>query len=85
MVERLLPVKGLAVDLAESDGWTPLFFAAFNNFPEIVKLLLQSGADRNHASKVGYTIAQMLIDQPLPDVASILDSVVNTSSKDTNK
>ena len=82
-MEQLLQVKGISIDLAENDGWTPLFFAAFNNFPEVVKLLLQHGADRQHASKEGYTIAQMLEDQQLPDIAAAVLASTVTITTDT--
>jgi len=84
IVERLLQVKGISIDLAENDGWTPLFFAAFNNFPEVVKLLLEHGADRQHSSIEGYTIAQMLEDQQLPDVAAVFANSVTTIADTTS-
>jgi len=84
IVERLLQVKGISIDLAENDGWTPLFFAAFNNFPEVVKLLLEHGADRQHSSIEGYTIAQMLEDQQLPDVAAVFANSVTATTDTTS-
>jgi ankyrin repeat protein len=89
IVERLLQVKGISIDLAENDGWTPLFFAAFNNFPEVVKLLLEHGADRQHSSIEGYTIAQMLEDQQLPDVAAVfansITAITDTTTSSSSK
>ena len=34
------------------EGWTALHYAAFNNHPEIIKLLIANGADITAVNKV---------------------------------
>ncbi|KAF0287636.1 Ankyrin repeat and SAM domain-containing protein 6 [Amphibalanus amphitrite] len=62
----LLLRHGAVVDQPEpTTGWTPLMHAVFHNHPEMVKLLLSSGADANVRDHKGCTAF---------DLASLVDS-----------
>ena len=37
--------RGADVNARDLDAWTPLFWGAVEGFPDVVELLLQSGAD----------------------------------------
>jgi ankyrin repeat protein len=43
-VRLLIIQNGVRVDSCNNRGWTPLVYASMNGHPDIVKLLLQSGA-----------------------------------------
>jgi ankyrin repeat protein len=53
-VQRLVR-SGADVNERDSDGWTPLMYAAQKGRPEVVKLLLEKGADPNTRRKDGST------------------------------
>ena len=72
IVERLLQVKDVDVNLAENDGWTPLFFAAKSNFPFILKLLLENGANKYHISPAGFHAYFLATN--FPEVIQMLNS-----------
>ena len=48
-VEYLL---GVMMGIVLQDGWTPLVSASQNGHPEIVKSLIEAGANVNHTRKV---------------------------------
>lgn len=63
---QMLVEAGAAVNEQDSEGWSPLFYAAANNNLDIVKYLLSKGADKSltdiggkracdYAEKKGYT------------------------------
>lgn len=56
-VQALLHFAELApsLDIADSDGWTPLLYAAKAQASTSVKYLLQRGADPNVAQSDGFT------------------------------
>jgi ankyrin repeat protein len=70
-VKRLLAVHNIDVNLTENDGWSPLFFAINYNHVEVVRLLLQHGANRYHVSKAGFT-ADILASKS-PEIQAILN------------
>ncbi|MDR2635512.1 MAG: ankyrin repeat domain-containing protein, partial [Campylobacteraceae bacterium] len=49
---KVLVDKGADVDYKNPDGETPLFYAIKNNSYELVKLLIENGADVNHTARV---------------------------------
>ena len=55
--EEILKDKSFDVNKADKDGRTPLYWACYKNYPEIVKLLLDKGAEKsvNKADKDGGT------------------------------
>ena len=55
IVELLLAVRGIGIDMQKDDGATALFMAAQQNFPGIVKKLVERGADVNLAKNDGMT------------------------------
>lgn len=54
-VKLLLNEKTTNVDEPDEGGVTPLFHACHNNQPDIVRLLLDAGADSNRATDAGDT------------------------------
>ncbi|NCG57103.1 MAG: hypothetical protein GWP35_09400 [Proteobacteria bacterium] len=51
----LLLEKGAEVNARDTDGFTPLMWAARSSTPEIVQLLLEKGADVNARTTGGFT------------------------------
>jgi ankyrin repeat protein len=72
IVEQLLQVKDIDVNLTENDGWTPLFFAANYNFPFIVKLLMENGANKYYISPAGFHAYFLATN--FPEVIQMLNS-----------
>ncbi len=70
-VAKLLIAHGANVNLAGSEGWTPLHYAAHNGDMDSVKMLLEKGAKRE-AMAGGKTPAQMAVDAGHPNVARAL-------------
>jgi hypothetical protein len=54
-VKRLLSFRNINVNVKDVYGMTPLHEAAINGHVEIVRLLLQNGADVNSKSNIGMT------------------------------
>lgn len=55
MLEVVRLLGDIAPNAAESNGWTPLMWAARNGHSEIAKMLMVSGAFPNAVNKYGYT------------------------------
>ena len=55
---------GASVDLADSEGMTPLHFAVLGGHLDIVRLLLRSGASALLANEFGDTAADLARDGP---------------------
>ncbi|HXG24316.1 MAG TPA: ankyrin repeat domain-containing protein [Chthonomonadales bacterium] len=53
-VEELL-AQGVPVDVRNADQWTPLMAAALAGWPEMVRFLLERGADVNTVDKSGHS------------------------------
>ncbi|CAN5260057.1 hypothetical protein BH09SUM1_BH09SUM1_25080 [soil metagenome] len=60
-IAAMLIACGAPIDLEDAQGNTPLFRAVFHakNRPEVVHLLLDSGADRNHKNKEGISPVEL--------------------------
>ena len=48
-------VAGMPVDIVDGDGWTALKRAAFNNQTDVVRYLLNNGANVNKQNRWGET------------------------------
>ena len=48
--------EGEDINCADSDGWTPLIYAAIHNRPRILSVLIENGANLNLKSKVEDTL-----------------------------
>jgi ankyrin repeat protein len=74
-VEKICSLLPELINAADAKGFTPLIIAAYNNQPEVVRILLQNGADPNAGDMAGNTplmgaafkgyveIARILIEQ----------------------
>ncbi|KAH8283571.1 hypothetical protein KR018_006808 [Drosophila ironensis] len=54
-VREILRLDADTVNARDNDGYTPLHRAAYNNFQDLVKLLLQYHADPNARTNLGWT------------------------------
>ncbi|KAH8244271.1 ankyrin repeat domain-containing protein 49 [Drosophila bipectinata] len=54
-VREILRLDADAVNARDNDGYTPLHRAAYNNFVDMAKLLLQHRADPNARTELGWT------------------------------
>jgi ankyrin repeat protein len=68
----LLLRHGAKVNIAQEGGWTPLHQAAAHGAREIVRMLLDRGADPRAISTDGRTPAQMAEAGKFPEVAALL-------------
>lgn len=59
IVRQLLAVSGVAVDVLDANGWTPLIWAAKDNLHSVVRLLIDAGADVQRGSQDEGTTALM--------------------------
>jgi ankyrin repeat protein len=71
---KLLPEKdvNVNVNVLDCDGWTPLFYAAFSGHLDIVKLLLNLGADETIYDTDGETALDTAISNEHLDIAKYL-------------
>ena len=52
---KLLIAHGADANAEDSDGWTPMHYAAYCGHAEVVRLLLANGADANTQDRYGWT------------------------------
>ena len=64
--------KGVNVNKADEDGWTPLLWASSKGRMVITKLLLNKGANINKAEDCGWTPLHMASRWCLPNVVKLL-------------
>lgn len=62
------------VHAADANGWTPLHWASNNDFPDIVKLLLQHGADPNVIDSKRRTTLQLAKSEKVYRLLGLRDS-----------
>jgi ankyrin repeat protein len=74
---RLLVQTGARIDEPDDRGDTPLALAAVNNFPELVKLLLELGANPSLRLRSGKTAADYARERGSHEMAALLDSAVS--------
>lgn len=73
--------SGADVDKQDRDGWTALLFAATNNQPSVVQLLVSAGADPNIAGNQGETpLIAAVLAQDAPLVKLLLDAGADASA-----
>ena len=77
-LEKIKNVTGRGADVnsIDSEGWTPLLYAASLNRPDILEFLIQSGADPEYQSE-GKKLSALMIsaEKGFLDIAEILISV----------
>ena len=64
---------GANANTQDSDGWTPLMYAADYGYLEIAKSLVEKGADVKVHDKDGLTAAAEARKENHPDVARFLE------------
>ncbi|GAA6036876.1 hypothetical protein JCM8097_006327 [Rhodosporidiobolus ruineniae] len=83
-VVRTLISRGVDIDAADADGWTPLHVAASKGRLEISRLLLDAGASVDQQSKRGYTALQnAAVKGRLPLVHFLLKQGANPLLRNT--
>ena len=73
-VVAALPDAAAAIDLnhPKNDGWTPLMQASCNGKPEVVRVLLAAGADKDLRSNDGKTALDWAIKRKKDACAALL-------------
>jgi ankyrin repeat protein len=72
VVERLLRENGQGINELDGHGHTPLHWAVFGGYKEIVQLLLAHGADPNARAATGVTPLWNAVDFGLHEIATLL-------------
>lgn len=70
-VEWLLSI-GADPNLAEKDGWTPLFFAVFSGDVELCRPILEAGSDLRHRLPSGKSVLDLARERNAPAVVELL-------------
>ena len=73
-VVAALPDAAAAIDLncPQNSGWTPLMAASFNGKPEVVRVLLAAGADKDLRDNDGKTALDLAIEWKKDACAALL-------------
>ena len=73
-VVAALPDAAAAIDLnhPKNDGMTPLMFASRNGYPEVVRVLLAAGADKDLRNNYGKTALDKAIEKKKDACAALL-------------
>jgi ankyrin repeat protein len=61
------------IDYQDEDGWSALMYAAYNNKPEVVSLLLKANANTDLKTKNGKNSRWLAYSEGHEDVVRILD------------
>jgi len=67
------------IDAESPNGTTPLMMAAMYGSPEVVKLLLDEGADRDHKNQLGMTALDFAKQGSRKDAIAILQTLATTA------
>jgi uncharacterized protein len=79
---RLLVQAGARIDEPDDRGDTPLALAAVNNAPELVKLLLELGANPSLRLRSGKTAADYARERGSHEMAALLDRAASTKTRE---
>lgn len=79
---RLLVQAGARIDEPDDRGDTPLALAAVNNFPELVTLLLELGANPSLRLKSGKTAADYAREKGSHEMAALLDGAASNKTRE---
>lgn len=71
-ITQLLIDAGAEVNVEQHGGWTPLHEAAAHGNDDLVRLLLEKGADKNAQSSNGKTAADLAMDGNYVETAALL-------------
>ena len=73
-VVAALPDAAAAIDLnhPDNDGWTPLMVASAKGKPEVVRVLLAAGADKDLRNSDGKTALDIAIERKKDACAALL-------------
>ncbi len=71
---KILLDAGAQVDAHGIDGWTPLHSAASQGHAELVRLLLERGADPDARLRGGLTARDLAAQSRYTDVIEVLDA-----------
>jgi uncharacterized protein len=74
-ISKMLVDGGADVNVAQEGGWTPLHGAAAHGNLDLVRFLLDHGADRNAVGKNGKTAFQLAVEANHSETAALLQSV----------
>jgi hypothetical protein len=72
LADKMIAMDTKTIDIVDFDGNTPLHSAALNGFIEIVKLLVQKGADMNRRNVIGESPYNLAVYENKKDVADFL-------------
>lgn len=70
---RMLVDYGAEVNVTQHGGWTPLQEAAAHGNTELVRLLLERGADKNSAAENGKTAVDLARESNYADTTALLE------------
>ena len=71
VVEWLLSI-GADPNLAEKDGWTPLFFAVFSGDADLCRPILEAGSDLRHKLPSGKSVLDLARERNAPAVVELI-------------
>lgn len=72
LVTSLLEEEGADINEKDKDGYSPLTWAFYSGFPDIVSLLLNKGADINNTEKTGHSPLMWACQNGNSNIVSLL-------------
>ena len=82
---RLLINLGVNIDVPDSDGDTPLFYAIKNNLIKNIELLLSNGADANHLNSMKRNALHLCAAEKIPSMIQKIFDIypeISTNAQD---
>jgi ankyrin repeat protein len=71
-----IPIKMGYVNATSSNGSTPLHYAAYNGHTDVVKLLLENGADPSIKDNTGKTAADIARERGRIEIANMIENIM---------